>query len=60
MVSLFLAGAGVFAFFVHGYFILTGHPEFTLPVSLAVLGSTLIVSLAQGILTVAELRAHNW
>ena len=54
--SLLLAGAGVFAFCIHSYFILTGHPEFTLPVSLAILVLTLIVSIAQGILALKELR----
>ncbi len=55
--SLFLAGAGIFAFFIHSYFILTGHSEFTLPASLAVLALALIVSVAQGILALKELRA---
>ena len=45
--SLLLAAAGVFAFGIHTFFIATGHPEFTLPVSLAILGAMLIVSLAQ-------------
>jgi hypothetical protein len=50
--SLLLAGAGVFAFTIHTYFILAGHPEFRLPVSLALLGLTLVVSLTQGALTI--------
>ena len=45
--SLLLAGAGIFAFSIHSYFILAGRPEFTLPASLALLGLILIVSLAQ-------------
>jgi hypothetical protein len=45
--SLALAAAGLFAFVVHGYFILAGHPEFTLPASLVVLSLTAIVSVAQ-------------
>ncbi len=57
MFSLLLAASGVFAFSIHSYFILTGHPEFTLPVSLAVLVLTLIVSLAQGYLALKELLA---
>ena len=48
--SLILAGGGLFAFIIHGYFILTGHGEFTLPVSLGLLFSTLIVSAVQGYL----------
>jgi hypothetical protein len=54
--SLVLAAAGVFAFSIHSYFILTGHPEFTLPASLALLIVTLIVSLVQGFLALHELR----
>ena len=46
--SLLLAAAGVFAFCIHTFFIATGHPAFTLPVSLAILGATMLVSLAQG------------
>ena len=57
MFSLLLAASGVFAFSIHSYFILTGHPEFTLPVSLAVLVLALIVSLAQGFLALKELLA---
>ena len=48
--SLILAGGGIFAFIIHSYFILTGHGEFTLPVSLGLLFSTLIVSAVQGYL----------
>ena len=48
--SLLLAGGGIFAFIIHSYFILTGHGEFTLPVSLGLLFSTLIVSVVQGYL----------
>ncbi len=54
--SLLLAAGGIFAFGIHSYFILTGHPEFTLPASLAVLSLTLIVSLAQGAVTLKEMR----
>ncbi len=54
--SLLLAAAGVFAFDVHLFFIATGHPEFTLPASIAVLVATLIVSLAQGFLALREMR----
>ncbi|MBI5828065.1 MAG: hypothetical protein HZB20_00645, partial [Chloroflexi bacterium] len=31
--SLGLAAGGVLAFDIHGYYLLTGHPEFTLPAS---------------------------
>ena len=57
--SLALAAAGVFAFSIHSYFILTGHPEFTLPVSLALLVLILIVSLIQGFLTLRRLHAPS-
>ena len=57
MFSLLLAASGVFAFSIHSYFIMTGHPEFTLPLSLAVLALALIVSLAQGFLALKELLA---
>ena len=46
--SLGLAGAGVLAFVIHGFFIARGHPEFRLPISLAVLGASLVLSLVQG------------
>ena len=52
--SLLLAGAGIFAFSIHGYFILAGRPEFTLPASIALLVLILIVSLVQGFLTLKE------
>ena len=54
--SLLLAAAGVFAFGIHTFFIVTGHPEFTLPVSIVVLVTTLIASLAQGFLALRETR----
>jgi len=55
--SLLLSASGVFAFCIHTYFILTGHPEFTLPVSLAILVLILVVSLAQAVVAFKELRA---
>ena len=48
--SLGLAGAGVLAFLIHGVFLARGHPEFRLPVSVAVLGGSLALSLVQGAL----------
>jgi len=54
--SLLLAAAGVFAFVIHSYFILTGHPEFRLPTCLGVLSATLIVSFAQGYVTLRDMR----
>jgi hypothetical protein len=46
--SLALAGAGIFAFSVHSYFLVRGHPEFRLPVSIGLLWATFVVSLVQG------------
>ena len=50
--SFLLAIAGVFAFTIHTYFILSGHSEFTLLGSELLLGLILLVSLIQAILTV--------
>jgi len=57
--SLLLALAGVFAFLIHGYFILTGHPEFRLPVSMGLLVVILVVSLTQGVLALRMLRTGS-
>lgn len=57
--SLLLASAGVFAFLIHGYFILTGHPEFMLPVSMGLLVVILVVSLIQGVLALRMLRTKS-
>lgn len=57
--SLLLASAGVFAFLIHGYFILTGHPEFMLPVSMGLLVVILVVSLIQGVLALGMLRTKS-
>ncbi|MFG1690966.1 DUF6713 family protein [Gemmatimonadota bacterium] len=46
--SLGLAGAGVLAFLIHGFFLARGHPEFRLPTSLAILGASFVLSLVQG------------
>jgi len=57
--SLLLAIAGVFAFSIHMYFMLTGHPEFTLLGSELLLGMILLVSIAQAVLTVPALTNKN-
>jgi cytochrome c oxidase subunit IV len=54
--ALILASSGIFAFGIHTYFILTGHQEFTLFVSIVILIATLIVSLLQGVLAIQSLR----
>jgi len=55
VISLLLSLSGVFAFTIHLYFIRQGRPEFKLPVSIAVLVATLVVSLFQGAITVYAL-----
>ncbi len=55
VISLLLSLAGVFAFTIHLYFIKQGRPEFKLPVSIAILVATLVVSLFQGAITVYAL-----
>jgi hypothetical protein len=46
--ALTVAGIGIFAFFIHTYFFITGHKEFTLPASIVTLIIILFVSLFQG------------
>lgn len=55
ILSLIVSGSGLFAFLIHTFFISRGHAEFKTPVSLAILWSTLLVSLIQLGLTVAIL-----
>jgi hypothetical protein len=50
--SLVLSFGGIFAFTIHTYFIKRGRHEFKTPVSLFILIATLIVSLAQGAITI--------
>lgn len=45
--SLCLAGAGLFAFFIHRYFIKKGNDEFTWPVSRLILRAILLISTLQ-------------
>jgi membrane-bound ClpP family serine protease len=49
--SFGLAGAGVLAFVIHTIFLLDGHPAFRLPVSMGVLGLSLVLSVLQGAVT---------
>jgi hypothetical protein len=57
--SLFLAASGVFAFFIHSYFILKGRSEFTLPASMVLLVLILIVSLVQGLIELNDMHARK-
>jgi hypothetical protein len=47
--SFGLAGAGVLAFLIHGFFVARGNPEFRLPTSYAILGASFVLSLVQGV-----------
>jgi hypothetical protein len=53
--SLIQAICGIFAFTIHGIFILSGYSEFTLPMSEILLIIILFVSVIQGSLAVFEL-----
>lgn len=54
--SLVQAASGIFAFSIHSIFILKGHPEFTLPMSIMLLAATLVISIAQGAVAGLELK----
>jgi Family of unknown function (DUF6713) len=53
--ALVLAAGGVFAFFIHAYFLLRGNASFRLPASVAILASLLVVSIAQAAVTLRAL-----
>jgi len=53
--SLLLSASGIFAFFIHTYFIKKGRKEFDTPVSMFILISTLVVSVVQFAFTVTAL-----
>lgn len=55
--SLLQSMCGLFAFFIHGIFILRGNTEFTLPMSELLLVLILIASVIQGALSIYELIA---
>jgi len=56
ILSLVLALAGVFAFSIHSFFNLRGHPEFKTLISITILAATLCVSVAQLVTTILWLR----
>ncbi len=57
--SWLLVAGGWFAVTIHSYFIVSGHPEFRLPMSLLLLAATLVLSSLQGIaLTRFQLRTR--
>jgi hypothetical protein len=52
ILSLLLCGGGIFAFSIHTFFIRRGHPEFKTSVSQGILWATLLLSLAQLVVTI--------
>ncbi|UCE14257.1 MAG: hypothetical protein JSV04_03535 [Candidatus Heimdallarchaeota archaeon] len=53
IISLLLSFTGIFAFTIHMYFIkIKKREEFTMPISVFILLGTLVLSLAQGIITI--------
>ena len=56
VLSLVLSLAGIFAFSIHTFLNLKGHPEFKTPISLLILIATLGVSAAQLVTTILWLR----
>ena len=56
--ALIIAGSGIFAFGIHSYFVLQGHQEFTLLVSVVLLMMIFFLSLIQGVLAVKALRRN--
>jgi hypothetical protein len=53
--SLLLSCAGIVAFLIHAFFIKRGHKEFRTSMSIFILSSALVVSLAQLVFTVIVL-----
>jgi len=54
--SLIISGGGVFAFFIHAYFLRKGRKEFNAPISLLILNALLVVSILQMMLTIYLLK----
>lgn len=52
ILSLLICGGGLFAFSIHTFFIRRGHPEFKTSVSQGILWATLLLSLAQLVVTI--------
>lgn len=50
--SLLLSFGGLFAFAIHMFFIKKGREEFKIPISIFILVGTLIVSIAQAVITI--------
>ena len=52
VVSLILGAGGIFAFFIHTYFIKKGRDEFRIPISIFILVAIAVVSIAQMALSI--------
>ena len=57
VISLILSGGGLFALLIHTYFIKKGHAEFRKPISIFILVSMGIVSIAQLLLSIYLMQA---
>lgn len=54
-----LAGGGVFAAAIHAYFLARGSEAFWMPVSLGLLGATLLLSIAQAAVLLSSARGTS-
>jgi ABC-type Fe3+ transport system permease subunit len=57
VISLILGGGGIFALLIHTYFIKKGHDEFRKPISIFILVSMGVVSIAQVLLSIFLMQA---
>jgi hypothetical protein len=57
VIALILGGGGIFALLIHTYFIKKGHDEFRKPISIFILVSTGILSIAQVLLSIFLMQA---
>lgn len=51
VISLIVSVGGIFAFYIHTFFIKKGREEFKTPMSIFILISTLAISIVQGLVT---------
>jgi len=57
VIALILGGGGIFALLIHTYFIKKGHDEFRRPISIFILVSMGILSIAQVLLSIFLMQA---
>jgi hypothetical protein len=55
--SFALCFGGIFAFSIHTYFLKKGRPEFNKPLSKLILAATLVVSIAQTVVTLLDMNS---